>query len=137
MKAVVCSGYGPPDRLQVRRIDQPRPAAGEVLVGVRATTVNRTDSAALRGKPWFARAVTGLTRPKHQVLGTEFAGHIEAIGADVTEFSVGDDVFGFNEATSGAHAQYLVMAASGPLTTIPPGTDLAEVGAGRDRCQRP
>jgi NADPH:quinone reductase-like Zn-dependent oxidoreductase len=129
MKAVVCSGYGPPERLQICRIDQPRPGAGEVLIGVRATTANRTDSAALRGKPWVARAVTGLTRPKHQVLGTEFAGRIKAIGADVTEFSVGDDVFGFNEATFGAHAEYLVMAASGPLATIPQGTDLTEVAA--------
>lgn len=129
MKAVVCTGYGPPGRLQIRQIDQPRPGAGEVLIGVQAATVNRTDCAALRGKPWFARAVTGLTRPKHQVLGTEFAGRIEAVGANVTEFSLGDDVFGFNEATFGAHAEYLVMAASGPLATIPPGMGLAEVAA--------
>jgi NADPH:quinone reductase-like Zn-dependent oxidoreductase len=129
MKAVVCSGYGPPGRLQIRQIDQPRPGPGEVLIGVRATTVNRTDCAALRGKPWFARAVTGLARPKHQVLGTEFAGRIEAVGTNVTEFSMGDEVFGLNEARFGAHAEYLVMAASGPLATIPPGMVLTEVAA--------
>ncbi|MEX2620031.1 MAG: NAD(P)-dependent alcohol dehydrogenase [Egibacteraceae bacterium] len=126
---MACTGYGPPGRLQIRQIDQPRPGAGEVLIGVQATTVNRTDCAALRGKPWFARAVTGLTRPKHQVLGTEFAGRIEAVGADVTEPSVCDDVFGCSEATFGAHAEYLVVAASGPLATTPPGVALAEVAA--------
>lgn len=127
MKAVIYEGYGPPERLRIRRIDQPSPAAGEVLVKVDATTVNRTDCGHLRGKPWPARLVTGLARPKHPVRGTEFAGRIEAVGSDVTDFSTGDLVFGFNEATLGAHAEYLVMPASGPLATIPTGMTPVEV----------
>lgn len=127
MRAVVYEGYGPPERLRIRQIPQPSPAGDEVLVQVHATTVNRTDCGHLRGKPRAARLVTGLPRPKHPVRGTEFAGRIEAIGSEVTEFSAGDMVFGFNDATYGAHAEYLVMPASGPLATIPTGMTPAEV----------
>lgn len=70
--------------------------------------------------------MTGLTRPKHPVRGTEFAGRIEAVGSKVTGFSAGELVFGFNEATLGAHAEYVVVPASRPLATIPPGMTPAE-----------
>jgi NADPH:quinone reductase-like Zn-dependent oxidoreductase len=118
MRAVVCSGYGPPDRLEIQEVDEPRPADGEVLVRVQATTVNRTDAATLRGKPRFARIATGLIRPRQPVMGTEFAGIVEDTGAGVSGFSVGDAVFGFH---AGAQAEYLSMPASGPLATIPAG----------------
>jgi NADPH:quinone reductase-like Zn-dependent oxidoreductase len=118
MRAVVCSGYGPPDRLTIREIDQPRPGDGEVLVRVQTATVNRTDYATLRGRPRLARLATGLTRPRHPVMGTEFAGIVEDAGAGVTEFSAGDAVFGF---APGAQAEFLTMPASGPLATIPAG----------------
>lgn len=118
MRAVVCSGYGPPDRLEIREVDQPRPGDGEVLVRVQATTVNRTDAATLRGKPRFARIATGLMRPRQSVMGTEFAGIVEDTGAGVGEFSVGDAVFGLYV---GAQAEYLTMPASGPLATMPAG----------------
>lgn len=127
MKAVVYEGYGPPERLRIRQIDQPRPAAGEILVRVQATTVNRTDCGLLRGRPWPARVMTGLTRPKHPVGGTEFAGRIEAVGLGVSEFLAGDLVFGFNDVTYGAHAEYLVVSASGPVATIPSGMTPTEV----------
>lgn len=123
MRAVVCSGYGAPDRLEIGEVDQPRPGGGELLIRVQAATVNRTDCATLRGKPRLARLVTGLARPRQSVMGTEFAGCIEAVGADVTEFSVGDAVFGFH---AGAQAEYLTMPASGPLATIPAGMAPAE-----------
>jgi NADPH:quinone reductase-like Zn-dependent oxidoreductase len=123
MRAVVCSGYGAPDRLEIREVDQPSPGEAEVLIRVHAATVNRTDCALLRGKPRFARLVTGLTRPRQQVMGTEFAGYIEATGASVTEFSVGDAVFGFQ---GGAQAEFMTMPASGPLATIPDGMSPAE-----------
>lgn len=123
MRAVVCSGYGPPDRLEIREIDQPRPGDGEVLIRVQAATVNRTDCGTLRGNPRLARLVTGLIRPRQSVMGTEFAGYIEAVGASVTEFSVGEAVFGFH---AGAQAEYLTMPASGPLATVPEGMAPAE-----------
>ncbi len=123
MRAVVFPGYGPPDRLEIRQVDQPRPGDGEVLVRVQAATVNRTDCATLRGKPRLARIATGLLRPRQPVLGTEFAGIIEDTGADVDGFSAGDAVFGFH---TGAQAEYLTMPASGPLATIPAGMAAGE-----------
>ena len=84
MRVVVCSGYGPPDRLQIREVDQPRPGDGDVLIRVQAATVNRTDCGTLRGKPRFVRLVTGPTRPRQSVMGTEFAGYIEGTGSAVT-----------------------------------------------------
>jgi NADPH:quinone reductase-like Zn-dependent oxidoreductase len=123
MRAVVCPGYGPPDRLEIREVDPPRPGDDDVLVRVQATTVNRTDDGILRGKPWFARLAIGLTRPRQQVMGTEFAGYVAGTGAKVTDLSVGDAVFGFHV---GTQAQYLTMPASGPLAKIPAGMTPAE-----------
>jgi NADPH:quinone reductase-like Zn-dependent oxidoreductase len=123
MRAVVCSGYGPPDRLEIREVDQPRPGDGEVLVRVQATTVNRTDAATLRGKPRFARIATGLIRPRQSVMGTEFAGTVEDTGAGVSDFAAGDAVFGFH---AGAQSEYLTIPASGALATIPAGMAAGE-----------
>jgi NADPH:quinone reductase-like Zn-dependent oxidoreductase len=94
MKAAVHTRYGPPE--VVRVVDVPTPAvkANEVLVKVHATTVNRTDCGFRAGKPFFVRALTGLPRPRVTVLGTEFAGTVEAVGHSVASFAVGDRVFG-------------------------------------------
>jgi NADPH:quinone reductase-like Zn-dependent oxidoreductase len=129
MRALVCSGYGPPERLGIREVERPTPGANEVLGRVHATSVNRTDVATLQGTPFFARLVTGVRRPKHPILGTEFAGRVEAVGAEVTGLAVGDDVFGFSGATFGAHAEYLTIPADGPVATIPAGLSYAEVAS--------
>jgi NADPH:quinone reductase-like Zn-dependent oxidoreductase len=129
MKAVVCRAYGPPEGLVIREVERPVPRADEVLVAVNATTVNRTDVATLVGKPVFARLFTGVRRPRHPILGTEFAGRVEAAGPEVTGLAVGDDVFGFSGATFGAHAEYLVVPADGPVATIPAGLSHAEVAS--------
>ena len=129
MRAVMCGRYGPPEGLEIREVERPAPREGEVLVAVHATTVNRTDVATLHGTPFFARLATGVRRPKHPILGTEFAGRIEAVGAEVTGLAVDDDVFGFSGATFGAHAEYLVVPADGPVATIPAGLSSAEVAS--------
>jgi NADPH:quinone reductase-like Zn-dependent oxidoreductase len=129
MKAVVCTGYGPPERLGVREVERPTPSANEVLVRVHATSVNRTDAATLHGTPFFARLATGVLRPKHPILGSEFAGRIEAVGSQVSDLVVGDEVFGFSGATFGAHAEYLVLPADGPVATIPAGLSYREVAS--------
>ena len=129
MKAVVCTGYGPPERLDFREVERPTPSANEVLVGVHASSVNRTDVATLNGTPFFARLATGVRRPRHPVLGSEFAGRIEAAGSKVSDLVVGDDVFGFSGATFGAHAEYLVVPADGPVATIPAGLSYHEVAS--------
>jgi len=119
MKAIVYTEYGPPDVLQLKEVEKPIPRDNEVLIRVYATTVNRTDYATIRAIPFFARLFTGLFKPKNQIPGTEFAGKIEEIGKNVTSYSVGDKVFGFNDQGSGSHAQYITLAEDKGLTTIP------------------
>jgi NADPH:quinone reductase-like Zn-dependent oxidoreductase len=127
MKAAVRTRYGPPDVVRVVEVDKPAPKDREVLVKVHATTVNRTDCGFRAGKPFIVRFFSGLIRPKATVLGTEFAGVVEAVGSGVTSFEVGDKVFGFSEGRFGAHAEYLSMAEDGPLATMPANVTFEEV----------
>lgn len=126
MKAAVYTSYGPPDVVRIEDVDTPTPGDHEVLVKVHATTVNRTDCG-FRAPPFFVRFFSGLTKPKRTVLGTEFAGVVEAVGGDVTSFQVGDRVFGFSEGRWGAHAEYLAIPEDGPLATMPANVTFEEV----------
>lgn len=126
MKAAVYSSYGSPDVIAVKDVDKPTPEPGQVLVRVRATTVNRTDYAALRGTPRLARVIYGLRAPKNSILGNEFAGEVESVGAAVTMFSPGDKVFGYNDLTCGAHAEYVTMAENGMLAIMPENKPFSE-----------
>jgi len=121
MKAVVYTKYGPPDVLQLKEVAKPVPRDNEVLIKVYATTVNRTDCATIRAKPFFARLFTGILKPKKQIPGTEFAGKIEEIGKDVKSSKVGDKVFGFNGLGSASHAQYMAISEDKAIT-IPENT---------------
>ena len=108
MKAFVLSSYGSADRLQRTDLDKPVPAAGEVLVRVRATSVNPYDWHNMRGEPYIARLMPGglgLRRPKLRILGCDMAGQVEAVGRDVTLFRPGDDVFALLE--QGGFAEYV------------------------------
>jgi NADPH:quinone reductase-like Zn-dependent oxidoreductase len=116
MKAVIYTKYGGPEVLHLKEVEKPTPKDNEVLVKVYATTVNRTDCATIRAKPFFMRLVTGLFKPKNQIPGTEFAGEIEAVGKNVVSFKVGDRVFGFDDSGSGAHAQYLTISEDKAIT---------------------
>jgi NADPH:quinone reductase-like Zn-dependent oxidoreductase len=93
MKAFVYERYGPPERLRMVEVDTPSLGAGEVLVKVRAVSVNAADWHVLRGKPLFSRATLGLLRPKHQILGVDVAGQVEAVGGGVSGFTAGDQVY--------------------------------------------
>lgn len=132
MKAAVRDRYGPPD--VVRIVETERPSVGEhdVLVRVHATTVNRTDCAYRAARPFFMRAFTGLARPRLTVLGTEYAGVVEAVGGGVAAFSVGDRVFGYNEGAFGAHAEYLAVPHDGPVAVMPAGVGFEEAAAGTE-----
>ena len=94
MRAVVHDSYGPPDVLRLEEVERPVPKEHEVLVKVHATTVTRSDCGFRAAEPFFARFFTGLRRPKRRIPGMELAGVVEAVGGAVTEFAVGDEVFG-------------------------------------------
>lgn len=119
MKALVFERYGSPDVLSFETVPRPLPSKGEVRVKVHAATVNRTDTATLRAHPFFARAATGLIRPKMRVLGMDFAGEIDLLGEEVGTFDVGDRVFGISPDTFGAHAEYLCVPADGAIAHVP------------------
>jgi NADPH:quinone reductase-like Zn-dependent oxidoreductase len=119
MKAAVRTRYGPPDVVRVAEVDKPAPEDDAVLVKVHATTVNRTDCGVRAAKPFIYRFFLGLRRPRIRVLGTEFAGEVEAVGPRVTSFKAGDRVFGFSGDRFGAHAEYLAVPEGGVLATMP------------------
>ena len=133
MRAVVFDRYGPPDVLRLEDVERPVPKEDEVLVKVHATTVNRLDCATREANrrsglalSFMSRLVFGLRRPKRRVLGTEFAGEVEAVGAAVREFAVGDKVFGTSGLSFGAHAEFICMRESARIAHMPAGMTFGE-----------
>jgi NADPH:quinone reductase-like Zn-dependent oxidoreductase len=116
MKAIVRHRYGPPEVLELQEIDKPSFKDDEVLVRIRATSVNPADWHSMTGTPYIARLAFGLTKPKPRRLGIDFAGTVEAAGRNVKQFQPGDDVFG---ATSEAFAEYVCVAEDGPVVPKP------------------
>jgi len=117
MKAVVYTEFGPPDVLQIQDIEKPVPKDNEVLVKVRAASVEPYDWHMIRGTPFLMRVMmAGLRKPKEPRVGIDCAGRVEAVGKDVTQFKAGDDVFG---GKSGALAEYLCVPADGGITLKP------------------
>jgi NADPH:quinone reductase-like Zn-dependent oxidoreductase len=133
MRAVVVDRYGPPEVQRIEEVERPVPKADEVLIKIHATTVTRTDCGIREAKPFFIRFFFGLRRPKHRILGTELAGEVEAVGAEVSQFAVGDDVFGSTAAfRTGAHAEFVCLPESGPLAHKPAGMTFEEAAAVTD-----
>ena len=126
MKAVVYDQYGPPDVLRLEDVARPVPKDDEVLIRIHASTVNRLDvhTREANRKSGMAvsilsRLVSGLRRPRQRILGSEFAGEVEAVGAGVTKFAVGDRVFGNSGLRFGAHAEYMCVRESGRIAQMP------------------
>ena len=107
MKAIVFTRYGSPDVLQLREVDKPTPKDDEVLIRVHAASLNDWDWAALQGIPFVNRLTFGVLRPKKQILGSDIAGRIEAIGKNVAQFQLGDEVFGDISGDWGGFAEYV------------------------------
>ncbi len=129
MKASVYSKYGLPSVLQIKKVAKPTPKENEVLVKVYATTVNRTDTAFRKPDHFINRLVNGLFTPKKQVLGSEFSGEIESIGAQVKNFKVGDQVFGINTMAFGAHAEYVCVSENKSIAIKPSNMSHSEAAA--------
>jgi NADPH:quinone reductase-like Zn-dependent oxidoreductase len=115
MKAAVYSRYGPPDVLQIRDVETPVPKDNEVLIRVRAASVNPLDWRIMRGRPYPLRILFGLRKPTIARPGRDVAGQVEAVGRNVTQFKAGDAVFG---ACRGAFAEY--ACASAPALATKP-----------------
>ena len=139
MRAVVYDRYGPPEVLRLSEVERPVPKEDEVLVKIRAATVNRLDvhtrEANQKSGPavmLISRLVSGLRRPRQPILGTEFAGEVEAVGAAVTEFAVGAHVFGHSGLRFGAHAEFICMRESARIAHKPAGLSFEEAAAVSD-----
>jgi NADPH:quinone reductase-like Zn-dependent oxidoreductase len=139
MKAAVWTNYGPPEVLQIDEIAKPVQKKDEILVRIHSTTVNVGDvwardfkkftprSFSMPGFLWLpTRFFFGLTRPKLKVLGSEFAGTVEAVGVDVSRFAPGDRVFGYRGASMGANAEYLSVPADSAVAAMPAGLTFEE-----------
>ena len=111
MRAVVYDRYGRPELLRVDHVPRPVPSADQVLVRVASTSLNLSDWECLRGSPFYAR-IGGLRTPARSTLGSDIAGRVEAVGADVTRFRPGDEVYGDNLGLKGGFAEYAVAPES-------------------------
>jgi NADPH:quinone reductase-like Zn-dependent oxidoreductase len=127
MRAVVYERYGSPGMLELHDVPTPVPAAGEVLIEVVATSVNLSDWEGLHGSPAYAR-LGGLFRPRRRILGSDIAGRVAAVGAGVTRFAVGDEVYGDTLPRCGGFAEY-VSAPESVLAVKPESLSFAEVSA--------
>jgi NADPH:quinone reductase-like Zn-dependent oxidoreductase len=133
MRAVVFDRYGPPEVQRLEEVERPVPKDDEVLIKIHATTVTRTDTGLRSGKPFIVRFFTGLRRPKQRIMGTELAGTVEAVGAGVTQFAVGDPVFGSTSAFRfGTHAEFICLPESSPLAHKPANMSYEEAAAVTD-----
>jgi NADPH:quinone reductase-like Zn-dependent oxidoreductase len=133
VKAVVYDKYGPPDVLRLEEVARPVPKEDEVLIKVRATTVTRADvhtreanRSSGRAMTLLSRLISGVRRPRQRILGREFAGEVEAVGAAVREFAFGDRVFGLSGLTFGAHAEFMCMRESARIAHMPAGMSFEE-----------
>jgi NADPH:quinone reductase-like Zn-dependent oxidoreductase len=119
MKSSFRTTYGSPRVLTTKDVEIPKINPNEILIRVMASTVNRTDCAVLTGEPFVMRFFTGLAKPNLFATGTDFAGIIEKVGDSVSDYKIGDRVFGFHDEGIGSHAEYLAYPIKKPLGHIP------------------
>jgi NADPH:quinone reductase-like Zn-dependent oxidoreductase len=109
MKAIIQTQYGGPEVLKLAEVAMPQVGPQDVLIKVKASSITTADSMMMTGKPYVGRLLLGLTKPKHPITGTGFAGVVEAVGAEVTQYQPGDAVYGESVKTFGAQAEYLCL----------------------------
>jgi NADPH:quinone reductase-like Zn-dependent oxidoreductase len=126
MKAAVRDRYCSPAGVELREVDTPVAADDEVLVRVRATSLNAADWYSVAGRPYFGRMEMGLLKPRSDRLGVDFAGQVEAVGKDVTHFRPGDEVFG---GRNGAFAEYVCVREERSVVPKPANITFEEAAA--------
>jgi len=139
MKAVVYDRYGPPGVLRMEEVERPAPGDDELLVRVRAATVNRLDCHTREANrsnglviSGVSRLVSGIGRPRRRILGTEFAGEVAAAGSAVTRFRAGDRVFGNTGLGFGCHAEFTCVPQTARVAQMPAGVGFEEAAAATD-----
>ncbi len=127
MKAIISTGYGGPEILQLQVVDKPTPKENEVLVKIHAAAIDTAGTMMRTGKPLLGRLYLGLTKPKNPIPGTSFSGVVEKIGRDVADFKIGDKVFGESLDTFGTHAEYICIKEDGIITQMPENISFEQV----------
>ncbi len=129
MKAAVRKSYCSPKGIKIEEIEKPIPKDNEVVIKVKATTVNRTDCANLTAKPFIMRFILGFFKPRKIVLGTDFAGSVAAVGKNITSLNRYDNVFGFTDLGLESQAEYMTMMPKGNILIMPENIDYKEAAA--------
>ena len=119
MKAIVSTGYGGPEVLQLQTVDKPTPKENEVLIKIHAAGITTAETMMRTGYPIIGRLFMGLTKPKNSISGTSFSGVVEAIGENVSMFKKGEKVFGESLEFFGTYAEYVCIKEDGIITNKP------------------
>jgi NADPH:quinone reductase-like Zn-dependent oxidoreductase len=131
MKAIICTKYGPPSVLKMGEIDKPVPNDNEILIRVRASSINSADHRMMMAKPFFVRFMgEGFLQPKKNVPGIDMAGVVEEAGKNVTKFKPGDEVFGdVNNGKNGAYAEYTCIDENANIVIKPDVVTFEQAGS--------
>lgn len=126
MKAVITTKYGGPEVLKLQDVDKPSPNPKELLIKIKATSVTTASTMMRTGTPYFGRLFTGISKPKVKTPGTDLAGVIESVGADVKAFKVGDKVIAATDLKCGAHAEYICLSEDELIVHKPENVNFSE-----------
>jgi NADPH:quinone reductase-like Zn-dependent oxidoreductase len=119
MKTVFRENYGPVSSLEIHEVDIPKPKSNEILVKVKASTVNRTDEGVLLGKPFIFRFFVGFPKPRVAATGTDFSGVVMGFGSKVKNLKIEDEIYGFLDNNLGSHSEYVCISANTPFLKKP------------------
>ena len=129
MKAIVCTGYGAPEVLQMKEVEKPVPGDNDILIKIYASSVSSGDARIRRADPFVVRLIFGFSKPKKAILGIVVAGEVVAVGKAVSRYETGDQVFGSSGMAFGAHAEYVVVPEDAVLALKPESISYEEAAA--------